>query len=27
LAMKTKASVADQLGMVVSYCGVRPDAP
>ncbi|KLU03402.1 L-fucose isomerase [Rhodopirellula islandica] len=27
LAMKTKASVADQLGMIVSYCGVRPDAP
>ncbi|PHQ37100.1 L-fucose/L-arabinose isomerase family protein [Rhodopirellula bahusiensis] len=26
LAMRTKASVANQLGMVVSYCGVRPDA-
>ncbi|EGF24048.1 L-fucose/L-arabinose isomerase family protein [Rhodopirellula baltica] len=27
LAMRAKASVANQLGMVVNYCGVRPDAP
>ncbi|MCR9209446.1 MULTISPECIES: L-fucose/L-arabinose isomerase family protein [Rhodopirellula] len=26
LAMRAKASVANQLGMVVNYCGVRPDA-